>query len=255
MTLFTLKKIISLFFMPLSIAFILVVFALFFLYINKIKKAKLFLTFGFLWLFLISYQPFSNALIKPLEIKYPSYLNIDSNIKYVLVLGNAHKTNKDLSDVSQLSGTALKRLSEGIRIYKKLDNAKLIVSGYGGDDITPHAIMAKNAAISLGVSKENILMQEKAKDTFEEALYAKKIIGDDNFILVTSASHMPRAMKIFKSENLNAIAAPTDYLHDKESSYLSFPKTRYLNNTTVAIHEYLGSLWFKVSKIFRLYVN
>ncbi|RXJ65568.1 hypothetical protein CRV08_14915 [Halarcobacter ebronensis] len=253
--LFALKKLISIFFMPFSISMILLFIALFYLLLNRYTKAKFFLILTFLWTFLISYEPFSNSLVNSLETKYNSYLDIDSKIEYVLVLGNDHETDENRSVISQMSRTGLTRLNEGIRIYRKLENAKLIVSGYGGKDKTPHAIMAKNAALALGVEENNILTQEEAKDTIEEAKYAKERIGDKTFVLVTSASHMPRAMEIFKSFGLNPIAAPTDYHSKAKVDYLSFPKAANISKTSLAFHEYLGEIWFKFSQKINFYLN
>ena len=254
--LFLLKKFVSFFLMPYTISLILISLALFFLYINRYKRAKIFLSFGLLWSILIAYAPFSNSIIKPLEDNYPSYLDVDPNIKYVLVLGNAHITNTQRSSISQLSDIANKRLSEGVRIYKRLNNAKLIVSGYEGDDkLTAHAIILKNAAISLGVDKNDIIMQEKAKDTYEEAVFAKKIVSNEKLILVTSAFHMPRAMQIFKSFNINAIAAPTNYYSKTNNDYLTPPRSKELDKTTLAMHEYIGLLWFNLKKQIKFYLN
>ncbi|WP_421716088.1 ElyC/SanA/YdcF family protein [Arcobacter arenosus] len=253
--LFSLKKFISFFLMPLSISMILFLVGLYFLFSKSYKKAKLFLSVSFLWLFLISYSPFSNALIKPLENEYKAYLDVDSSIEYVLVLGSGHNTNKEISPHSQLSSSALMRLTEGIRIFKKLDNGKLIVSGYGGDDETPHAIISKEVAVSMGIDEKNILTQEEVKDTFEEAQYVKKIVGDKTFILVTSAYHMPRAMKLFKQNGLNAIAAPTDFLQENPSVYTREPNAIELRKTQVAMHEYIGILWASILEKYRFYVN
>jgi uncharacterized SAM-binding protein YcdF (DUF218 family) len=241
--------------MPLSLSMILFLVGLYFLFSKSYKKAKLFLSVSFLWLFLISYSPFSNALIKPLENEYKAYLDVDSSIEYILVLGSGHITNKEISPHSQLSSSALMRLTEGIRIFKKLDNGKLIVSGYGGDDETPHAIISKEVAVSMGIDEKNILTQEEVKDTFEEAQYVKKIVGDKDFILVTSAYHMPRAMKLFKQNGLNAIAAPTDFLQENRSSYLRGPSPGELRKTQVAMHEYIGILWASILEKYRFYVN
>ncbi|XPV67860.1 MAG: ElyC/SanA/YdcF family protein [Halarcobacter sp.] len=241
--LFTLKKIISAFFMPLSIGLLLFLFGLFALFFKSYKKAKIYLTLSFLWLCIVSYSPFANYITKPLEQKYPAYINVDKSVKYVLVLGSGHETNKNISSLSQLSQTALMRLGEGIRIFRELNDAKLIVSGYAGPDKVPHAFVSKDVAISLGVPKSKILTQEKAKDTFEEALYAKKVIGDNKFILVTSASHMPRAMAIFKNAKMNPIAAPTDYLSKGNGDFFSIPKVSHLRKTDVSMHEYLGILY------------
>lgn len=242
--------------MPLSIALILIFIALLYLFLKNHKMAKVFLSLGFTWLFLISYSPFSNALIKPLENQYKAYLDVDSKIEYVMVLGHGHITNKYISPHSQLSSSALMRLSEGVRIFKKLDNAKLIVSGYAGNDkITPHAIISKNVAVSMGIDREKIITFEEARDTFEEAQFARKLIGDDRFILVTSAFHMPRAIKLFKQNSLEPIAAPTDFLAEQNRDFFREPNAIELRKTQLAMHEYIGTFWAIIMEKYRLYVN
>ena len=253
--LFTLKKIISAFLMPVSIGLMLFFIGLIFLYSKNYKRAKIFLSFSFLWIAIIAYAPFSNALIKPLENQYNAYNKVDSSINYVLVLGSGHVTNEKISEISQLSNSALMRISEGIRIYRQLKNAKIIFSGYEGTDITPHAIIAKKVAISLGIPEENILTQENAKDTKEEAQTIKRTLGKEAFILVTSASHMPRSMKIFKSENLNPIAAPTDFLSKKDGEFLSKFSAKEIRKTELAMHEYIGILWHSIIEKIKFYVN
>ncbi|WP_417328625.1 ElyC/SanA/YdcF family protein [Halarcobacter sp.] len=246
--LFTLKKLISAFLMPLSIGLTLFIIGLFYLLIQKQNRANFFIIIAFLWTALIAYSPFSNAMIQPLENKYPSYLKVDKSINYVLVLGSGHINNENLSDVSQLSKTALMRLSEGIRIYKELDDAKLILSGYKDDQKLSNAQMMKNVALKFGVNEENIILHEKAKDTKEESSYTKETLEKEPFILVTSAAHMPRAMKIFEANWLNPIAAPTDYLSKNEGSYLSVPKASNLKKTESAMHEYLGIIWHTITE-------
>lgn len=253
--LFTLKKIISTFLMPLSIGLTLFVIGLFYLLIQKQRKANFFMIIAFLWTALIAYSPFSNALIQPLENKYPSYIQIDKSIKYVLVLGSGHINNENLSEVSQLSRTALMRLSEGIRIYKELDNAKLILSGYKDDQKVSNAVMMKNLALKFGVKEENIITHEEVRDTQEEATKTKETINKEPFILVTSAAHMPRAMKIFEAQWLNPIAAPTDYLSKNDGVYLSIPKAINLKKTESAMHEYLGILWHSILEKIKIFTD
>lgn len=246
--LFTLKKLISALLMPLSIGLTLFIIGLFYLLIQKQKKANFFMVVAFLWTALIAYSPFSNNLVKSLENQYPSYLKIDKSINYVLVLGSGHVNNEKLSDVSQLSKTALMRLSEGIRIYKELDNAKLILSGYKGDEKLSNAQMMKNVARELGIKEENIILHEEAKDTKEESDYTKETLSKEPFILVTSAAHMPRAMKVFEDNWLNPIAAPTDYLVKTEARIFSVPKASNLKKTESAMHEYIGILWHTITE-------
>jgi uncharacterized SAM-binding protein YcdF (DUF218 family) len=239
----------------MSIGLFLFFIGLIFLLNQNYKRAKTFLVISFLWLAIIGYSPFSNYMIQPLENQYKAYTQIDKDISYVLVLGSGHVTNDEMSKLSQLSKTALMRLSEGIRIYRELHSAKLILSGYAGDDKTPHALVLKDVAISLGVPIEDIITQEEAKDTTEEASYLKKRVGNQEFIMVTSASHMPRAMKIFETEKLKPIAAPTNFLSKEDGSYLREPRGKEIQKTEAAMHEYIGNLWFEIIEKIRFYVN
>ena len=120
---------------------------------------------GILWFGLLSFQPVSNALIKPLENAHKSLLQTPK-VEYILVLGSGHKSDENLSITSQVKRTAINRLVEGIRHYKNLENAKLIVSGFGATDEHSHAFMQEQLALSLGVKKEDIIRLDTPKDTY-----------------------------------------------------------------------------------------
>ncbi len=227
---FITKKIISAFLMPLSFSLILAFIGLLFLYFNSYKRAKIFLSLSFLLIFLSSYSPISNFLLKPLETQYTK-LQDTKGVKYILLLG----------------GDFENRAYEVLRLYNKIPNAKIITSGYKGNLEIAEALRNKNALISLGINKNDILMQKKPKDTQEEAINIKNIVKDENFILVTSSYHMPRAMKFFKQEGLNPLAAPSNVLYKKSRIY-SNPSGKNLLNTQIAVHEYLGLLWQKIKK-------
>jgi uncharacterized SAM-binding protein YcdF (DUF218 family) len=240
---FAFKKIVAFFLKPLTIFIILLLFSFFLLKKNNVKKANLFLIFSFFWLILISYGPISNAMLWSLESKYGMLKTIPTNVNYILVLGNGHTVDDTIPINSQVAPTALVRLSEGIRIHLKIKNSKLIVSGYRGNQSLSHALMQKKLALSLGVNAQNILLQQMPRDTQEEAQEIKKIVGNQKFVLVTSASHMPRAMQIFKAEGLDPIPAPTNFLSHEHSEYVSFPSGGHIKNFEVAAHEYIGIVW------------
>lgn len=225
---FILKKVISSFFMPLSFGLILAFIGLLFLYFNSYKKAKVFLSFSFLLIFLFSYSPVSNFLLKPLETQYKSITD-PKGLRYILLLG----------------GNFENRAYEVLRLYNIIPNAKIISSGYKGNFDLSEALRNKNILISLGVKKDDIIMQEEPKDTLEEAQNIKNIVKDENFILVTSSYHMPRAMKFFKAEGLNPLPAPSFILY-KKSDIFSTPNGKNLLNSQLALHEYLGLLWQKI---------
>lgn len=163
----------------------------------------------------------------PLEKQYTRLETIPKEINYILLLG----------------GERDYRAWEALRLYHQIPNVKIITSGYSFYDSISNAEKTAKLLVESGVKKENILMQKEAKDTYEEALMMKKRVGNNPFILVTSAYHMPRAMMLFQKEGLNPIAAPTDFNPPNETGVSTTFQGRELRKTEKALHEYLGVLW------------
>jgi uncharacterized SAM-binding protein YcdF (DUF218 family) len=223
---FLLKKGISFFLLPLPITMAFILMGLWFLYKKQIKKASIYGVVTFLWILLISSSPVANFLMKPLVHMYPQLKKVPDNVQYILLLG----------------GDREHRAWEVMRLYNQNNNLNIITSGYsviGASDATITAKLLKDA----GVKETQIFTQGEAKDTKEEAMAIKKRIGDKPFILVTSAYHMPRAMKLFQKEGLHPIPAPCNdnYLYDE-----SILHAAQLHKTERALHEYIGLLWLRL---------
>jgi len=235
--------------MPLPFAMILFIVGLIFVYRAKLHKAKIFLTLSLLWLFIISYSPLVNRVLYSLESSYPTLKDVPTNIKYIHVLGGGHHSDSNLPITSQVAIASVVRLNEGIRLYLELNgNAKIILSGYSGlFDPTPHSTMQRRLALSLGIKDEHIITRPLPRDTQEEAIATKKIVADQPFILVTSASHMKRAMIFFESKGLHPIAAPTNHLaYIKHPNYSGFFSADALYKSEIIMHELLGLIWQKL---------
>lgn len=243
---FFLKKIISHFLMPFPIFFILIGIGLYFWHKGNEKIAKRIFFAALFWISLLSYAPFSSLLLQPLESTYPKLDRNGSLPRYVHVLGSGHTSNPKLPLSSELGTNSLIRLSEGIAIYRSRPDMKLIFSGYGGDDPISNAKMNQRMAIALGVDPNDIIVLEEAKDTEEEAVAAKKIVGDSPLVLVTSASHMVRASALFRQNGIRILEAPTDFQVKKQESLWQLPSAVGLSRSESAFHEYLGILWNKL---------
>jgi len=103
--------------------------------------------------------------------------------------------------------------------------------------------MQEKLAISLGVNPIDIIKLETPKDTKEEAIETKKIVGNKAFILVTSASHMKRSALLFEKKSLNIIPSPTNHLAFKDDSYSAYFSAKNIRKSEMAIHEYLGLMY------------
>ena len=134
-----------------------------------------------------------------------------------------------------------------MRLLRALPEARLIVSGGSWSaDRAPVAQGYAQAARELGVPAERILTLDTPLDTAQEAYAVKAALGAGlRLVLVTSAAHMPRAMRHFQRVGLDPIPAPTQHLtgRSKRNSLLSWlPSSGDLGKTERAWHEYLGLL-------------
>jgi uncharacterized SAM-binding protein YcdF (DUF218 family) len=252
---FLVKKIITKLILPLSVCTELLFIGVVLLWFTRKQKAgKFFVTLALFLLVLVSFRTLPYYLLRPLENQYPP-LNVDarntamlSNIKWVVVLSGGHSANRQLPLSSRISNMSLTRLVEGIRLFKYYQGSKLILSGGDYFDSTSDAEIMFQMAKVLSVHDNDMLIEKESKDTEDQARLVQHMVGNERFILVTSASHMVRAVGLFRKEGMNPIPAPTDYLMKTEGSTANnfYPNEEALYQTKTAVYEYMGILWAKM---------
>jgi uncharacterized SAM-binding protein YcdF (DUF218 family) len=256
---FLLKKIISPFFYPLTLCMILMICGLFLLWFTKRQKmGKIVMTMAVIATVILSYGAFPDSILGPLERTYPPLLMEETSgplpfsqqVRWIVVLGGGHTSDPGLPVTSQISFDALARLTEAVRLYRKLPGVKLILSGGAiFDPVSEAEIYFKTARI-MDIPARDLILSDRARDTEEEARLIQDRIGKDPLILVTSAFHMPRAVALFKKRGMNPIPAPAAYMvkmrpDDAPGDF--FPSGEGFRKTQIFIHEYLGMLWSKLT--------
>ena len=202
----------------------------------KRKIGKILVIVGIVLYYFFSITPVSDLIISPLENKYAKLEQNEfqqaDNI--VLLLGGPE------SDVL--------RASEALRIYNlKLEKPIIYIAGQDFLSKENQALKLKNYLIERGISKQNILLEDKSRTTFESAQNIEKILKQEPFFLITSAYHLPRSMWIFKKYNTNPIPAPTDFKIENEYNLFDFfPKANNLKNVDSAFHEYFGIVYYRL---------
>lgn len=207
-----------------------------------------FLTAGVLLLIFISSNYLPNLFLGHLESTYRPLDNPPA-VGAIVVLGGGVREKVDAPPNTQLGFASLTRLVEGVRLYHVLKaegaSVKFILSGGRVFGSPSDSGVMRNTALVLGVSPKDMQLEEGSQDTYHEALFLKPMLENKPFILVTSASHMPRAMALFRAQGLDPIPAPTQYMARKNQ----FSMTRYFPNATAMVqvdilwHEYMGILW------------
>lgn len=249
-----LKSILAGLLLPLPILFLLFVLSGYLSWKKRHKSARIMLIISIIWFLVISTSFIPKLLISNLENQYKVFslksLIRNSKPVNILVLGAGFSDDDRFPPNNNLSETALARLCEGIRIHRLVPGSTLITSAKGWEDEISQAEVTAQAAIVLGVDSAQIKMQKKPETTQQEAQQYKQLFGDSaQLILVTSATHMPRAMYLFQKEGLHPIAAPANHLikigkHKRFWDWL--PSSDNIRKIECAVHEYLGLIWARV---------
>ncbi|MCP5163172.1 MAG: YdcF family protein [Hahellaceae bacterium] len=227
--------------MPQSMILLGMVVALTLMLAGKRKSASAALVFSIALLYSLSIHPVADALLAPIEREHPAFES--QRVDLVVVLGGYHASDDSIPTLAQLSSYSLFRLLEGVRIYDANPYSRLVFSGFASADKVPHALVMKQAAISLGVPENDIITESRPRDTDDEARLLRPILEGKRFALVTSASHMTRAVRIFRHYHLSPIPAPTEFLSKPAQPCdwkCALPQTSALQKSERAIYEYLG---------------
>jgi uncharacterized SAM-binding protein YcdF (DUF218 family) len=245
---FWVKKLLSQLVMPIPLTVILLLTAAILWHSQRktmVNIGKVALGLAIMLLVLLSQSQISYRLTNSLESRFNVNQQVITGTCVVMVLGSSNMEKPGLTAVQQLSSTALARLSEGIRQFHLGDDCSLVVSGFsGGQQPTPHATLMAQAAIELGVPQARIIKFESPKDTIEEAYALQQRIGQQPFRLVTSATHMPRAMMIFTSLGMQPQPAPSDFIA-YQGFWWRLDADKLLASQR-SIHEYVGMLWLDI---------
>ena len=198
-------------------------------------------------------MPVTDKLVRPLERLHPPLLanEIAQNFDFILLLGSGGVADQSIPITGQLSATALSRFIEALRLYHANPNATLVVSGAAFGDIKSHAQLQEKLALSVGIAQNKIIRLDNTLDTDDEAKLMSAIIKNHRAVLVTSATHIDRALTLFHKYGQFPTPSPANYIAPIRMGdvplHYSIPSAHQLDKSTVAWHEYLGRLqnWIK----------
>jgi len=221
------------------------------IFFDKVYFAKCILGFFLVVFWLLCMSPIATWLISPLIKSYRVVSEPNHNIKWIVIFSGGHFENIK-APVNQILGPeTIARLLEGIRLYRQIPGAKLILSGGGYQNkkqATDAALMAKLAAW-FNIPKQDIVLETHSRNTAEEANAIKPWIKQDPFYLVTSSIHMKRSMALCQKQGLQPLAAPSDceFASDLQSwsQRFSFGPGNYLR-VKAGWHEVAGLIWAKL---------
>ncbi|HEY8276241.1 MAG TPA: YdcF family protein [Methyloceanibacter sp.] len=186
------------------------------------RWGRRFVTFGALLLLIAGLSPLGNALILPLENRFPrADLDAVPTPTGFIVLGGAEDRLVGQARKAPTLNEAGERMLEAVALSRRFPDAKIAFTGGDAGIFYTSDTEAEGAAallVSMGVAPERLILESKSRDTYENAEFLKAELdglGDlgpgKRWVLITSAFHMPRAIGAFRKAGLDLEAWPVDY--------------------------------------------
>jgi uncharacterized SAM-binding protein YcdF (DUF218 family) len=251
-----LSKLLPLFFYPLGLACLLLLVAIGLMIWRRSRLAMIPTTLALILLLISGNGWISLLLLQSLEFQHlpqGELLTADA----IVVLGGATRpafAPRPWVEVLEEGD----RVLYGAKLYREGKAPRIILSGgrvdWLGNNEAPESADMAALMKPMGVPDAAIIQEPTSRNTRENAVNVKQIMdaqGIRKVLLVTSAMHMPRSLRIFQKLGIDAIPAPTDFLvsdrdrRDLQASpqalTLSFlPEAEQLRNTTRVLKEYVG---------------
>jgi uncharacterized SAM-binding protein YcdF (DUF218 family) len=254
---FILSKVVQFCIEPLNWLLIFLPLSLLFLSLRKPDLCRRFLLFALIDLVLVGWMPSSEIFLRALEDAVPktSITQIsEGDIGGIIILGGAIEGGQIAVDRGEVSiYSAAERVTKAFELIHKYPNVPYIFSGYSNRLLTQgfsEADAFKQLVQEQGLNEANAHYENQSRNTYENVLYMKPMIaqlGSRNeagapkpWILITSASHMYRSVKIFEEQGIPVIPMPVDYQTGINLRWGKFDLEDGAQNWNKLAHEFIG---------------
>jgi uncharacterized SAM-binding protein YcdF (DUF218 family) len=200
-------------------------------------------------------SPLGNAIILPLEERFPPWDAARGAPTGIISLGGAFDTVVSPARGEVALNEAAERLTAVAELARRFPNARIVFSGGSGriiyDGVTEAALAARLFE-SFGIARERIVLEDKSRDTDENARFTKELLQPkpgERWLLVTSAHHMPRSIGVFRAAGFPVEAFPVDY-RTRGAADLFRPFSTLgdgLRRTDTATREWVGLVVYRMT--------
>jgi len=250
---FAFKKIVTAFLLPPGLLVMVFITSGLFFVFRKRKRCGLFLLAMGITTWGLSVAPVANFFIRGLTAGY-TYPGVLKGDVIILLGGGFHSEAYDLTGKGFPAGDMLARIVTAARLQEKLKIPIIISDRNGLSGSSEGVKITRRLLVDLGVLQRDILLEDRGRDTFENARFSREIcekLGAERPILVTSGFHLKRSSMIFRNVGLEVIPVPAYLIVPERQRYgwYSFlPSARSMLGLSTALHEYLGILYFRMIK-------
>ncbi|QDL53850.1 YdcF family protein [Rhodoferax aquaticus] len=172
----------------------------------------------------------------------------------VVVLGGATESGElQQAHLQPLLAASGERLTTAVALIHRNPHLRVIYTGGEGTLMGSGPSEAERARVfytTMGLADARIEYESKSRNTHENAAFSANMPNVDirqRWLLVTSATHMPRSMATFKKAGWNVTAYPVDYQSKPAADWLDYSIAKGPPAWDIILHEYLGIAVYRLT--------
>jgi uncharacterized SAM-binding protein YcdF (DUF218 family) len=197
-----------------------------------------------------------DALLRPLENRYPVPMpqEVTRHAGMIVLGGATGHPDLFLAHGQVPLGEAAERMSAPVGLMRQHPKLELVFSGGEGRlraTGTTEAELARAFYEEQGVDMTRVRLEGGSRNTRENAIQVAKLLGDkcrQPWLLVTSASHMPRSMEEFEAVGCSVTAYPVDFRTSDRWDWTDYSLANSLVKWQTALHELLGIFVYRLTR-------
>jgi uncharacterized SAM-binding protein YcdF (DUF218 family) len=212
---------------------------------RRVDAARRWAVRAFLLTVCVTFMPVGDFLLAPLENRFPPSPNLDQVDGIILLGGSEVPALSDHWGIANLSHAG-ERVLHAVALAHAHPNARVLVTG-GSNHIrqitNAEAHQTARLALALGINESRLIVEDRARNTYQNAKYSLPLATPkpgETWVLVTSASHMPRAVGVFCALNWPVTPYPVDQNSGAFASRIRPDLSANLRNISVGLKEWIG---------------
>lgn len=199
--------------------------------------------------------PLGDSFLRSIEATYPVVQDLQ-NVEGVIVLGGGEAPQASMVWEQPQLNDAGDRYVATLALAHQHPNARILFAGGSGRlrDVAGAPVSEASIAAEIfsdqGIAAERLLMEDRSRNTAENARLSMALADpapDETWVLITSAYHMPRAMRSFEAAGWSGLVAyPVDFRSSTWREGMKWDFTGHANLLNIALKERAGALVYKV---------
>ena len=243
---FYLSKVVGYLLEPLNVLILLQVAGLACLWSGRRRSAGWILGLTTATMLAVAILPIPQMLLRPLEQAVPRPTQLPPRIDGIVLLGGSQDQELTRAYGMPSIPNDATRVTEFAALARRYPQAQLVFSGGSGNLGTNELTEADVLRLFMeqqGLDTKRLMLEDKSRNTHENAVFTKNLAqpkAGQAWLLVTSASHMPRALAVFRKAGWSIDPYPTSYKVMPTGWSLWFDGIRQFRLLDYALHEWVG---------------